>query len=77
MASKSGTKVVDLVGMVIGFIILVIGGYLVGVTPLGTVNSNPYLSKVSDTGVLYAVLFGVGFVIFVTFLHVWYEDTHQ
>lgn len=65
----------NIVGVIVGLILLILGGVLVAITKLEYVDpSNAYLSKVSTLGVVYAVLFGVGFVIFVTFLHVIFED---
>ncbi len=74
MKQKSNdNKVIYYVGLIIGLALLVAGGVLVAITHLETVASNPYNSVPSDTGILYGVLFGVGFVIFVTFLDLLYE----
>ena len=65
---------INLAGLVIGFVIFIIGGVLVGITKLATVDPNPYKSAVSTYGVIYGVLFAAGFVIFVTFLNLMYES---
>ena len=68
-------KAGNIVGMVIGLILLIAGGVLVGISPLAIVNSNPYLSTVSTSGVMYGLVFAVGFVVFVAFLHLVYDES--
>lgn len=83
--TKSNPKMVDLIGMVVGIIMLIVGAILVAGAKLneftGTFQAQPpgtythnYLLTVGTAGVFYAVLLAVGFVILVTFLHLYVED---
>lgn len=65
---------INMIGMVIGLILFVAGGVLVGISKLASVNPNPYLSQPDLTSILYSILFGVGFVVFVSFLTVIVEE---
>ncbi len=65
---------IDLTGIVIGFIIMIVFAVMVAITPFKTVDPNPYNSVIDSMGVVYGVLFGVGFVIFITFVHLFLED---
>lgn len=70
MASE---KITSIVGTIVGLAILIIGAVLVGITKFASVNTNPYLSDPSKIGIVYGVIFGVGFVVFVTFLTLFIE----
>lgn len=72
---QSKGKVYQLVGMLIGLALLVVFGFLTVTSKLAKVDSNPYLSQPALGSIFYAVLFGIGFVVFVSFLTVIYEES--
>lgn len=72
---QSNVKGIQLGGMLIGLALLVIFGFLTVTSKLATVSANPYLSLPSLLSIFYAVLFGIGFVVFVTFLTVIFEES--
>ena len=72
---KSNVKQIQLGGLLIGLVLLVVFGFLTVTSKLASVNPNPYLSSPSLLSIFYGVLFGIGFVVFVTFLTVIYEES--
>lgn len=72
---QSNVKGLQLGGMLIGLALLVIFGFLTVTSKLAAVNANPYLSSPSLLSIFYAVLFGIGFVVFVSFLTVIIEES--
>lgn len=72
---QSNAKQIQLGGMLIGLVLLVVFGFLTVTSQLATVNTNPYLSSPSLLSISYGVLFGIGFVVFVSFLTVIYEES--
>lgn len=75
--AKKGINTVSLVGLLVGLVLLIAGGVLVGISKLASVSTNPYLSSPDLTSILYGVLFGIGFVVFVSFLSIIYEDRKE
>lgn len=65
---------VHIIGIVVGLIIMVAGLVLTAISKLATIDPNPYLSTINVSGVVYAVIFGIGFIAFVTFLQLMVED---
>lgn len=72
---QSNTRGIQLAGMLIGLVLLVVFGFLTVTSKLATVNANPYLSTPDLGSILYGVLFGIGFVLFVSFLTVIVEES--
>lgn len=72
---QTDMKRIQLGGMLIGLALLIIFGFLTVTSKLATVNSNPYLSSPSHLSIFYGVLFGIGFVVFVSFLTVIVEES--
>lgn len=64
---------INVVGMVVGLILLIVFGFLTATSKLASVSTNPYLSEPALGSITYGVLFGIGFVIFVSFLTVTVE----
>lgn len=72
---KSNVKQVQLGGLLVGLVLLVVFGFFTLTSKLASVNSNPYLSSPSYLSIFFGVLFGIGFVVFVTFLTVIIEES--
>lgn len=71
--STASIGLVNIIGLIVGLIMLIVGGVLVAISKLATVDPNPYLSTVATSGVMYALVLAIGFVIFVAFLTEIYE----
>ncbi len=72
---QSNVKGIQMGGMLIGLALLIIFGFLTVTSKLATVSTNPYLSSPSLLSIFYGVLFGIGFVVFVSFLTVIIEES--